>query len=182
MTSLLCLSLGARAEPKDDSVKSANECGELGDCPSSPMNCHEKCGCDRFAAYHYNETTGMCVLTFKHLMIPKVKVYVEYDPRDVENEHQLSKAIRVEAEKIFKTILISVVIFITCCAICVISACLYCCRITYIDYLLNKDIKVLARKLKRNETIKKGPKRPKLPNPVGESCNIVCEDAGVFVV
>ncbi|KPJ12741.1 hypothetical protein RR48_00567 [Papilio machaon] len=50
-----------------------------------------------------------------------------------------------------------------------------------IDYRLKKDVEALAAKLKRDCNLKrKTIKRP--IQPVSESCNIVVEGAGVYVV
>ncbi|KAL4717008.1 hypothetical protein ACJJTC_001869 [Scirpophaga incertulas] len=145
---------------------------------SNIMNCHKICGCDRFAAYYYNETSGECLVSFRHLMIA---VITKYEMEGYKYAQGMAKKIEMEADRTFNAMLISVLIFITCCAICVVSACFYCCRINYSDYILKRDIKALAKKVDRTHTLKK-PIKKKHHEPFAQSCNIVCEDAGVFVV
>ncbi|XP_028161929.1 uncharacterized protein LOC135081196 isoform X2 [Ostrinia nubilalis] len=175
----------AYAVPHDENNKTAAfKCDENGDCPSSSTDCHEICGCDR--AIQYNETTKTCVVSFRHLMIAEIKIY---DSQDKDSEDggtiagggTMSNKIRLESEKIFNSIMISVILFITCCAVCVVAACCYCCRISYSDYALKKDVKALANKLNRDGKLRKiSRKQPQ--TQANQSCNIVCEDAGVFVV
>lgn len=49
------------------------------------------------------------------------------------------------------------------------------------DNLLKKDVEGLAAKLKTGCKVKK-PRMKTPPSPVSESCNIVVESAGVYVV
>ncbi|KAL0879420.1 hypothetical protein ABMA27_003172 [Loxostege sticticalis] len=179
----------AYAAPNAESDKApVTGCEENGDCLSTPQDCHEICGCDRsgLMAIYYNETTKSCVVSFKHLMIAEIKIYGADDEEDDEGSTitggTMSNKIRIEAEKIFNTILISAVFFISCCAVCVISACCYCCRMTYTDYRLKSDVKALAKKLNRDGKLKRLCSRKQPQTQANQSCNIMCEEAGIFVV
>ncbi|XP_026330816.1 uncharacterized protein LOC113238233 [Hyposmocoma kahamanoa] len=139
-------------------------CDEQGDCLSTPADCKEICGCDKI--YIYNKTTDECVLN------------VQYFTSVTEKYHTEEK-IRKESEKVFGGILMSAILFVSCASLCAVTACIYCCRIHYMDVRLHNDVKALARKLDRDGKLKKSQKKP-LP-PVAESCNVIVEDAGVFV-
>ncbi|XP_045504684.1 uncharacterized protein LOC123701303 isoform X3 [Colias croceus] len=46
-----------------------SDCGEHGDCISSPDECNKKCGCDVYSAVlYYNETTKECDINVKLLL------------------------------------------------------------------------------------------------------------------
>ncbi|XP_011565596.2 uncharacterized protein LOC105395340 isoform X1 [Plutella xylostella] len=141
---------------------STKKCDAMGDCIS---DCTEKCGCDR--AYIYNETTNECKVNFKYIMSITIEKY--------NNQEK----IRQEAERIFKGITISAIFIICCAATCALTACTYCCRINYADYKLKSDVDALTKKIGRDKQRK--PDKTKI-KPEAESCNVIVEDAGVFVV
>ncbi|XP_052749654.1 uncharacterized protein LOC113515856 isoform X3 [Galleria mellonella] len=166
----LCIILGLSSiiftlvDATGDNQKS---CGVDGDCLSSPVDCNEKCGCDR--AYYYNKTSEECVLDVKYLM------------RTIMTTYDSTENIQIEAEKVFKGIIVSAIIFISFASICVLTACLYCIRISYTDRKLKNDVKALAKKLHRDKKTKKSiMKTPQTPE--SQSCNVIVESAGVFVV
>lgn len=141
-------------------------------------NCDPKCGCDGY--YIFDEVKNDCVLNLANLMKSEI---IKYDARTDElnlGHNRMAKAIYEEGQKIFRGILISVILFLTCAAICVLSACLYCCRINYSDRQLKREVKSLAKQMH-----KKCPKtktKPQETDPKSQSCNVIVEGAGVFVV
>ncbi|XP_052749653.1 uncharacterized protein LOC113515856 isoform X2 [Galleria mellonella] len=161
-----------------DATGDNKSCGVDGDCLSSPVDCNEKCGCDR--AYYYNKTSEECVLDVKYLMRTIMTTYDSTD-HDSATENGMTKNIQIEAEKVFKGIIVSAIIFISFASICVLTACLYCIRISYTDRKLKNDVKALAKKLHRDKKTKKSiMKTPQTPE--SQSCNVIVESAGVFVV
>ncbi|XP_023941444.2 uncharacterized protein LOC112048217 [Bicyclus anynana] len=144
-------------------------CGEIGDCIPS-QECDNRCGCDSSAAVlFYNETLGECVVDVKRLL------------QSLQERYNIQEKLRLEVMKVFQGITIAVILFMTCAGLCVCTACIYCIRINYIDNRMKSDIDALAAKLKRDLRLKKSIKRPS-PQQKAESCNIIVEDAGVFVV
>ncbi|KAF9408130.1 hypothetical protein HW555_012104 [Spodoptera exigua] len=144
-----------------------------------PSTCHVKCGCEDM--YFYDSATDRCLINFTRVFR---KVVTNYENLDVNNlpDDEMAKLLYIESQKIFKGIMISVFLFILCAAICVISACIYCCRINYTDRRLKHNVKALAKKLNTDyKTKKPSGKRPPA-RPLSQSCNVVVEDAGVFVV
>ncbi|XP_013148726.1 PREDICTED: uncharacterized protein LOC106111244 [Papilio polytes] len=138
-------------------------CNELGDCIAQSHQCNNTIG------FFYNDTTHDCVVNIKLLL---QTLTAKYDTQD---------KMRLEVLQVFQGVIVSVILFVTCSSICVLGACIYCCRINYIDYRLKKDVEALAAKLKRDCNLKR--KTIKKPTqPVSESCNIVVESAGVYVV
>ncbi|XP_013195465.1 uncharacterized protein LOC106138742 isoform X2 [Amyelois transitella] len=167
----------ASAENFDvDLETKTTECGLDGDCLSTSVNCSSKCGCDE--AYYYNETIKQCVLNVKHLMKAEITIYDPVDP-SAANDNSMAAHIRRYADKVFRGISVAVALFGACALVCVISACTYCCRINYTDRSLKGDVKALSKKLQRDHKIQKPAKVPRKAE--AESCNVVVEDAGVFV-
>ncbi|XP_049878785.1 uncharacterized protein LOC126375729 [Pectinophora gossypiella] len=161
---ILCICSSSAAP--DSSDGKLIHCGELGDCITRrTVDCKEKCGCDRL--YYYNDTTNECELNYDYL---RQLVLEKFDTQE---------KIRSSAEKVFGGIIISVILFVTCASLCVLSACIYCFRVNYTDRRLRGDVKALANKLNRDGKLQKPKKTPTAP--VAESCNVVVEDAGVFV-
>ncbi|XP_059061690.1 uncharacterized protein LOC131854587 [Achroia grisella] len=153
-------------------------CGVDGDCLSTPIDCGEKCGCDR--AYYYNSTSKQCVLDVKYLM---QTIITKYDSKEQDStiDNGMTRNIKVEAERVFKGIIVSALIFISCASVCVVTACFYCVRINYTDRKLKSDVKALAKKLNRNKKSKKSIVKPP-QSPESQSCNVIVESAGVYVV
>ncbi|XP_050355736.1 uncharacterized protein LOC126776915 [Nymphalis io] len=147
---------------------STAECGELGDCIT--INCNNKCGCDSSSAVlFYNETLNECVVNVKKLLQTLTEKYNNQD------------RIRLSVENVFQGIMFSAILFGSCASICAITACIYCFRINYMDTRLKNDVEALAVKLKRECRFKNmSSKQP--TQPASESCNIIVEEAGVFVV
>ncbi|XP_045504681.1 uncharacterized protein LOC123701303 isoform X1 [Colias croceus] len=147
-----------------------SDCGEHGDCISSPDECNKKCGCDVYSAVlYYNETTKECDINVKLLL------------ETLTEKYNTQESVISEANRVFNHIILSVIIFAACAGICVCSACFYCCHINYMDNRLKKDVDALAAKLKRENRYKKMPHRPAPPQS-GESCNIIVDNAGVYCV
>ncbi|CAH1634908.1 unnamed protein product [Spodoptera littoralis] len=144
----------------------------------SPTTCHEKCGCEEM--YFYDSATSRCLINFTRVFKKVVTNYENLDGNNLPDD-EMAKLLYIESQKIFQGIMISVFLFIVCAAICVISACIYCCRINYTDRSLKSNVKALAKKLNTDYKTKKPVKRPPCP-PASQSCNVVVEDAGVFVV
>ncbi|KAM3966102.1 uncharacterized protein ACR2FA_012975 isoform 2-T2 [Aphomia sociella] len=151
----------------DTTDKNVKGCGVDGDCLSGPIDCNDKCGCDK--AYYYNETTKECVLDVKFLMRT---VITKYNPEEI---------IKVEAEKVFKGIMVSAIIVISCASLCIFTSCFYCVRINYKDRVLKGDVKALAKKLNRTQKSKKSVVKPP-EKPESQSCNIIVGSAGLYVV
>ncbi|XP_053616757.1 uncharacterized protein LOC128678889 [Plodia interpunctella] len=105
-----------------------------------------------------------------------------YDPVDpnIAYDDSMSANIRRHSDKVFKGITIAVIFFGSCALISVISACFYCCRINHSDRILRGDVKALAKKINRDQKIKKPKKAPRKIEE--ESCNIVVEDAGLNTI
>ncbi|CAH2087985.1 unnamed protein product [Euphydryas editha] len=143
-------------------------CGEVGDCIVT-QKCENKCGCDSSAAVlFYNETLGECIVNVKELLRTLTKKY--------NNEEK----IQLEVQKTFRGILFSAILFSSCAALCVFTACIYCCRINYMDTRLKNDVEALAHKLKRDGRLQRSTRKPR--DPASESCNIMVAGAGVYVM
>ncbi|XP_045778828.1 uncharacterized protein LOC123876559 [Maniola jurtina] len=143
-------------------------CGEVGDCIAS-QDCDNKCGCDSSAAVlFYNETLEECVVNVKMLL------------QSLQEKHNIQEKIRKEVKQVFQGVIVSVILFVTCGSLCVCTACIYCIRINYMDNRMKNDVEALAAKLKRECRFRKSVKS--YPHQKAESCNIIVEDAGVFVV
>ncbi|XP_068623180.1 uncharacterized protein [Battus philenor] len=141
----------------------STDCEEENDCVAQIDGCNNTIG------FFYNETVHDCVMNIKLLLQSLTE---KYDTQD---------KIRLEILSVFQGVIISVILFVSCATICVLGSCIYCCRINYIDYRLKSDVEALASKLKRDCNLKK-PKVKMTTEPKSESCNIVVEDAGVYVV
>ncbi|KAJ8720781.1 hypothetical protein PYW08_006246 [Mythimna loreyi] len=123
--------------------------------------CETKCGCEEM--YIYDPVTDRCLINFKKVM-KRVIVFYENNELEVIADDEMARSIYIEGEKLFKGIMISVILFMACASVCVISACLYCCRINYTDRILKNHVKALAKKLKRDyKSTKIAPKRAPLP-------------------
>ncbi|XP_038218996.1 uncharacterized protein LOC119837475 [Zerene cesonia] len=153
----------------DSKLVHNSDCGEHGDCISSPDECNKKCGCDIYSAVlYYNETTKECDINVKLLL------------ETLTEKYNTQESVISEANRVFNHVILSVIIFAACAGICVCSACFYCCHINYMDNRLKKDVDALAAKLKRENRYKKLPR--KSPPQSGESCNIIVDNAGVYCV
>ncbi|XP_045539396.1 uncharacterized protein LOC106720842 [Papilio machaon] len=163
LLTIILITSNAYAVSNTESGSVPAACEEVGDCVAQSDNCNNTIG------FFYNDTTQECVVNIKLLL---QTLTTKYDTQD---------KIRLEVLKVFQGVIVSVILFVTCSSICVLGACIYCCRINYTDYRLKKDVEALAAKLKRDCNLKrKTIKRP--IQPVSESCNIVVEGAGVYVV
>ncbi|XP_045453394.1 uncharacterized protein LOC123662623 [Melitaea cinxia] len=164
-----CLLSNAFADTSGVESTTTSGCGDVGDCIDT-QKCEDKCGCDSSAAVlFYNETLGECVVNVKELLRSLTKKY--------NNEEKIEK----EVHKVFQGILFAAILFASCAALCVFSACIYCCRINYMDTRLKNDVDALALKMKRDFRLKRcSTKKPR--DPASESCNIIVEGAGVYVV
>ncbi|KAJ8705966.1 hypothetical protein PYW07_010743 [Mythimna separata] len=116
----------------------------------------EICGCE--GMYVYDTVENRCVISYMKVMRGITVVYVN-------NKYTYN-----EDDELFKGILISAILFMACASICVISACVYCCRINYTDRIMENQIKDLAKKLKRDSK-----------SAMSESCSVYVDPAGVFV-
>lgn len=150
------------------------------------LECHKICGCDR--AYIYDETKKECVLDNSYILQTTLarssedRSVTNYNQdHDMANDEGMAKQIFIEAEKFFRSIIISALLFAGCASICVLSASFYCCHINYSDRKMERELKALAKKLNTKYHSKKSIRRSPL-EPIEESCNVVVEDAGVFVV
>ncbi|KAG6446903.1 hypothetical protein O3G_MSEX004652 [Manduca sexta] len=147
----------------------------------NPLECYEICGCD--PAYIYNETLKECVLNMEYMIKALAQTSVEksghkYEAadHDIANDDGMAKNIRIEAEKIFQGIIISVIIFMVCASICIVTACVYCCHINYSDRQLKNNVKGVAKKLKKNyNPTRTVPRSKSLPKE--ESCNVLVGEA-----
>ncbi|KAH9641510.1 hypothetical protein HF086_017846 [Spodoptera exigua] len=125
-----------------------------------PSTCHVKCGCEDM--YFYDSATDRCLINFTRVFR---KVVTNYENLDVNNlpDDEMAKLLYIESQNIFKGIMISVFLFI-------------------LDRRLKHNVKALAKKLNTDyKTKKPSGKRPPA-RPLSQSCNVVVEDAGVFVV
>ncbi|KAJ8728818.1 hypothetical protein PYW07_006514 [Mythimna separata] len=140
--------------------------------------CETKCGCEEM--YIYDAVNDRCLINFKKVM-KRVIVFYENNNVEIIADDEMAKSIYIEGEKLFKGIMISVILFMACASVCVVSACIYCCRINYTDRTLKKHVKALAKKLKRDyKAAKIAPKRAPVP-AVSETCSVVVDPAGVYV-
>ncbi|XP_035442992.2 uncharacterized protein LOC118271155 isoform X1 [Spodoptera frugiperda] len=144
----------------------------------SPKTCHEKCGCEEM--YFYDAATDRCLINFTRVFKKVVTNYENLDSNNLPDD-EMAKQLYIESQKIFQGIMVSVFLFIVCAAVCVISACIYCCRINYTDRSLKSNVKKLAKKLNTDYKTKKPLVKPPLA-PASQTCNVIVEDAGVFVV
>ncbi|XP_047538687.1 uncharacterized protein LOC125072206 [Vanessa atalanta] len=160
------------AESSNLENSTTSGCGEIGDCIT--INCDNKCGCDSSSAVlFYNETLDECVVNVKKLLQTLTEKY--------NNQAAISDKIRLNVERVFQGVIFSGILFGSCASLCVITACIYCIRINYEDTRLKNDVEALAVKLKRECRFKNmSTKQP--TQPASESCNIIVEEAGVFVV
>ncbi|CAK1589122.1 unnamed protein product [Parnassius mnemosyne] len=159
----LCLSACTASFGRDDSSAGVSDCGELGDCIA------ENIGCNNTVGSFYNDTIHDCVINIKLLL---QTLTAKYDTQD---------KIRLEIDSVFQGVIISVILFISSASVCFLGACIYCCRINYVDYRLKKDVEALALKLKRDCNFKK-PRVNAPTKPLSESCNVIVEGAGIYVV
>ncbi|XP_041969885.1 uncharacterized protein LOC121726547 [Aricia agestis] len=154
--------------------ENSTNCEDFEDCGVENRNCANECGCDSAVALvmTYNETLGHCVVNYKQLL------------QSLGQKYNTQEKIREEVEKVFEGIMISVILFITCAGVGFVAACVYCCKICYMDNKLKQDVDALQKKLKRDGILRKTikPKSKTGSGPESESCNIIVEDAGVFVV
>ncbi|XP_026724815.1 uncharacterized protein LOC113491840 isoform X2 [Trichoplusia ni] len=132
------------------------------------LECGSKCGCNQM--YVYDPVGDRCLINFDKVM------------RKIEIPYPKPQQIFIEGEEIFKGIMVSVLLFMVCAGVCIVTACVYCCRINYTDRRLKSDVKALANKLKKNYNSKKIPKKRMPTPPEAESCNVVVEPAGLYVV
>ncbi|XP_073954279.1 uncharacterized protein isoform X2 [Choristoneura fumiferana] len=146
-----------------------NTCGEVGDCLTVDTDCKAQCGCDKTIPTFYDNGTQKCVINIKLLIL------------SLNEKYNTEGKLQAEADKIFQGIIIAAFLFITCASICVFTACIYCCRINYTDYLLKKSIKELTKKVGAKPRLDKPAVKP-TTKPISESCNVVVQDAGVFCV
>ncbi|CAG5040933.1 unnamed protein product [Parnassius apollo] len=159
----LCLTACTASFGNNDLSAGTSDCGELGDCIS------ENIGCNNTVGSFYNETTHDCVINIKMLL---KTLTAKYDTQE---------KIHSEVQRVFQGVIISVILFVSCVSVCFIGVCIFCCRIHYVDNRLKKDVNALAVKLNRDCNSKRP--RVKTPlNPLSESCNVVVQDAGVYVV
>ncbi|KAJ0172689.1 hypothetical protein K1T71_011828 [Dendrolimus kikuchii] len=179
---LFCSVIGGGTNEQGENIyPSVNLTEKCIECIKEVLNqtkCQESCSCNGTNKEETSTKLDIDQLIVKNLGKIKTLVEVTQD-HDIMNDEGMAKRLRLEADKIFKGIIISLILFMTCASICFITACIYCCRMSYQDRKLKSDIKALAKKLKRNYHTKK-PNREPLP-AISESCNVVVADAGVFV-
>ncbi|XP_075982221.1 uncharacterized protein LOC142980621 [Anticarsia gemmatalis] len=147
---------------------------------TEPPVCDPKCGCD--GIYIYDEVKADCVVNLPKLMKTVEKNYDSQDDEAILAEEGMARSIYIEGQQLFRGIMIAVMFFMTCAAICVLSACIYCCRIDYTDRKLRNEVKALAKKMHRKYDPPKQSLKPKAPEPKSQNCNVFVEEAGVFVV
>ncbi|CAH0719071.1 unnamed protein product, partial [Brenthis ino] len=166
---LLFLSANTSAERKDVNQNPIDQgCGEHGDCVNNDI-CENRCGCHSSeAVLFYNETLDECVVNVKKLLM------------SLTEKHNTQDNIRQKVDKIFQGILFSAILFVTCATTCMLTACVYCCRINYMDTRLKNDVEALANKLNRDLRFRKTIKKPTQPGE--ENCNIIVPGTDVFVV
>ncbi|CAH2055815.1 unnamed protein product, partial [Iphiclides podalirius] len=160
---LMYFMLAAHAATSSDENPIAPDCGEMGDCVAENIECNNIVGS------FYNDTMHECVINMKLLL------------KNLTSKYDVQDKVRLEVQKVFQGVIISVILFVSCASVCVFAACIYCCRINYEDYRLKNDVEALAAKLKRDCNLKK-PRMKTPKEPASESCNIVVEGAGVYVV
>ncbi|CAH2240053.1 uncharacterized protein LOC120625210 [Pararge aegeria] len=164
-----CLLSNTKATSMGEENAISSGCGEVGDCIAG-QDCDNKCGCDSSAAVlFYNETLDACVVDVKKLL------------QSLQERYNIQEKLRMEVVRVFQGVTVSVILFMTCVGVCVCTSCIYCIRINYIDNRMKNDIEALAAKLKRECRLKKSLKSPS-SDQKAESCNIIVEEAGVFVV
>ncbi|KAI5635269.1 hypothetical protein NE865_12061 [Phthorimaea operculella] len=146
-----------------------SNCGEIGDCVTVHQNCTKVCGCDNW--YYFNNVTNECLLNIKHLQNLTIEKY------------NTEEILRSNADRVFNGIFVAVYFFLFSASLCAISACAYCCHLNYSDYKLRDDIKALSQKLERDGKLGNPATKPKKKKTeeIAQSCNVVVEDAGVFV-
>ncbi|CAB3252523.1 unnamed protein product [Arctia plantaginis] len=140
--------------------------------------CDPFCGCD--GLYVYDSVKKGCVLDLPNLM---KRVVVNYDSQSDEliNQEGMSRSIYIEGQKLFKGIIISVILFITCASLCVVSACIYCCKINYSDRKLKQEVEALAKKMHKTNILKKEHKKP-IDDPKAQSYSYCDTESNVYIV
>ncbi|XP_073954281.1 uncharacterized protein [Choristoneura fumiferana] len=133
----------AAAEVKKMRALVIQTCGEMDCYFNETISCTEKCGCDKIIPYHFNVTTGECVLNLKTLMISLAEKYKTQEKN------------RKRTERIFHGVMVSGIIVVTWASMCLFFICFYCCRIRYTDYQLRKSVKDVAKKFKEHHSANK---------------------------
>ncbi|XP_072945426.1 uncharacterized protein [Epargyreus clarus] len=160
-----------------------SECTENGDCleikaeiiHEDKRDCHNDTTKEPLMYYSQN------IDEFGNIIGNASVVDIKNLLKTLTEKHNSQDKIEKEVATVFRGVIVAVILFGVCACLCVVTACIYCCRINITDNRLKNDVEALAEKLKRDCKFKKSMKKSPR-EPVSESCNIIVEDAGVFVV